>query len=90
MILYHWEFAKKADKDFSKMDKQIQIRIIKWLDEHIENSNNPRAWGKALEGNFGTLWRYRVGKYRIIANINDDKFTVIIVKTSKRNDVYKN
>ncbi|WP_125565396.1 type II toxin-antitoxin system RelE family toxin [Companilactobacillus insicii] len=90
MNTYTWEFAKKADKEFSKLDKQIQIRIIKWLDMHIEASNNPRAWGKALEGDLGTLWRYRIGKYRLIADIHDDKFVVVILKSSKRNDIYKN
>ena len=89
MNKYTWEFAKKADKEFSKLDKQIQIRIVKWLDTHIENSDNPRSWGKALEGEFGTLWRYRVGKYLIIADIHDNKFIVAALKTSKRNEIYK-
>jgi len=89
MKTYTWEFAKKADKDFQKLDQQIQRRMVKWLNEHIEGSTNPRAWGKALEGDLGTYWRYRVGGYRIIAAIEDDQFTVLVVKAAKRNDVYK-
>lgn len=87
---YTWSFDSKALKEFKKkLDKPVQVRIIKWLDSHIEGSNNPRVWGKALEGELGTLWRYRVGSYRIIADIQDNIFTVVVVKAGKRNDVYK-
>lgn len=84
------EFDRKALKDFQKeLDKPVQRRIIAWLDSHIEGSDNPHLWGKALEGKLGTLWRYRVGSYRIIADIRDNVFTVVVVKAGKRNDVYK-
>ncbi|WP_281165900.1 type II toxin-antitoxin system RelE family toxin [Liquorilactobacillus sicerae] len=64
-------------------------QIHNWLDKHIEGTNDPRIWGKVLEGDLGSLWRYRVGSYRIIANIQDEIFTVVVVKAGKRNDVYK-
>lgn len=87
---YTWAFDRKALKDFrKKLDKPVQRRIISWLDEHIEGADNPRVWGKALEGEFGTLWRYRVGSYLIIADIQDNIFTVVVVEAGKRNDVYK-
>ncbi|MBA1434316.1 type II toxin-antitoxin system RelE/ParE family toxin [Lactobacillus bombi] len=72
-----------------KLDIQVQKRIVKWLDSHIEGSTNSRVWGKSLEGELGTLWRYRVGSYRMIASIHDYKFLVEVVKAGKRNDVYK-
>lgn len=87
---FTWEFDRKALKDFQKeLDKPVQRRIIAWLDSHIERSDNPHLWGKALAGKLGTLWRYRVGSYRIIADIRDNVFTVVVVKAGKRNDVYK-
>ncbi|WP_057753454.1 type II toxin-antitoxin system RelE family toxin [Weissella kandleri] len=86
---YSVNFDKKALKEFRKLDKPVQKRIVTWLEQHISGSENPRLLGKALEGNFNTLWRYRVGNYRIIADIKDDEFIVLIVKTGKRNDVYK-
>lgn len=90
MMKYTWSFNQKALKDFKKnLDKPVQRRIINWLDKHIEGSNNPRVWGKVLEGELGTLWRYRIGSYRIIADIQDEVFTVVAVKAGKRNDVYK-
>lgn len=87
---FTWEFDRKAFKAFQKeLDKPVQRRIIAWLDSHIEGSDNPRPWGKALEGKLGTLWRYRVGSYRIIADIRDNVFTIVVVKAGKRSDVYK-
>ena len=87
---YTWSFNQRAFKDFQKsLDKPVQKRIIQWLDSHIEGSTNPKIWGKALTGELGPLWRYRVGSYRIIADIQDELFTVVVVKAGKRNDVYK-
>ena len=87
---FTWEFDRKALKDFQKeLDKPVQRRIIAWLDSHIEGSDNPHLWGKALAGKLGTLWRYRIGGYRIIADIRDNVFTVVVVKAGIRNDVYK-
>lgn len=86
---YHWQFAKKAAKEFSKLDLTVQRRLVRWLDEHIEGYDNPRAWGKALSGPLGTFWRYRVGNYRIIADIQDGQFTVLIVKAGKLGVIYE-
>lgn len=87
--MFDWEFNTKAEKQFSKLDKTVQKRILAWLNDNITESDNPRRQGKALEGDLGNFWRYRVGKYRIIADIKDDRFLVTVLKTDKRNDVYK-
>ena len=89
MKTYSQKFSVKTDKAFQKLDLQTQRRLVKWLNEHIQGASNPRAWGKALEGNLGTFWRYRIGSYRIIADIQDGDFVVLVVKATKRNDVYK-
>lgn len=87
--MYTWEFDKKAFKEFKKLDRYVQKRMVKWLDDHIEGTENPRQWGKALEGDKKTLWRYRVGAFRMIVDIVDTEFVVLMLKTAKRNDVYK-
>jgi mRNA interferase RelE/StbE len=86
---YHVKLEKKFEKQFQKLDSSIQRKIAKWLKQHIEGIENPRLLGKSLEGDFKTLWRYRVGKYRIIADIQDDNFVVLVIKAGKRNDVYQ-
>lgn len=87
--MYDWEFNKKAEKQFSKLDRIVQKRILAWLNNNITNSSNPRTFGKALEGELKTLWRYRIGKFRLIADISDEKFIVTVVKVGKRNDIYQ-
>ncbi|MGM0214543.1 type II toxin-antitoxin system RelE family toxin [Enterococcus sp. AZ109] len=87
--MYTWSFDKKAYKEFKKLDSLIQKRLVKWLDTHIEGTENPRQWGKALEGDKKTLWRYRVGSFRLIVDIIDNEFVVLVLKTGKRNDIYK-
>lgn len=87
--MFEWEFNAKAEKEFSKLDHVVQKRIIAWLNTNVHGSDNPRRQGKALVGELGSFWRYRVGKYRIIADIHDEIFIVTVLKTDKRNDVYK-
>lgn len=82
------EFNDKSKKDFSKLDKSIQIQILKKL-KFIESLDNPKDDGKPLAGNLLGLWRYRSGDYRILTQILDDKLIVLVVKISHRKDVYK-
>lgn len=80
-------FTKKAQKDLQKLDKPIQNKIVVELDQ-ILLLNNPREVGKCLTGSLSGLWRYRVGDYQIIVDIEDDIFTVIVVKIGHRKQVY--
>lgn len=87
--MYDWKFNEKAEKQFFKLDRNIQKRILAWLNNNVTDSVDPRIFGKSLEGELKTLWRYRVGKYRIIADISDKTFIVTVVKVGKRNDIYQ-
>ncbi len=68
-----------------KLDKQTAQRILDYMDERIAPLNDPRSTGKALSGPLGEPWRYRVGDYRIICDIQDGAFLVLVV----RSDVYR-
>ena len=70
------------------MDSTVQRRIVNWLKENLEGCENPRRLGKALSGEWSGYWRYRVGDYRIIAKIEDDKVIIFVVKIDKRGEVY--
>ena len=83
---FSWEFDIKAKKSFDKLDMPVKVRIIKWLNVNIKDCENPRLFGKALEGDLRNYWRYRVGKYRILADIKDEVFTVLVIKVDKRSD----
>jgi len=86
---FTWSFDTKAERQFSRLDRPIQQRLLKWMEVNIQDCENPRLFGKALEGDLGNLWRYRVGKYRLIADIQDGIFNVLVVKVSKRSDAYR-
>ena len=55
----------------------------------LENINNPGNFGKSLKGGLKDYWRYRIGNYRIIADINDDEVKILIIEIGRRKDIYK-
>lgn len=89
MKKYTVRYKRRAQKMLSKMDNQVQIRIKNWIKKNLEGCENPRAHGRALEGELRTFWRYRVGDYRIVADIQDEQILILIVEIDKRNDIYK-
>ena len=89
MISYHVELTKGAKKDLRKLDPSIRAMIVKWLRKNLENCSDPRAHGKALSGNLGGLWRYRVGNYRLIAEIHDDRLVILMLEIGHRSEIYQ-
>ena len=89
MKSYKVDYTTEARKIIDKLDNSVSKRILDWIKNNLEGCENPRAQGKALRGNLKGRWRYRVGSYRIIAQIQDDKVVILIVDVDKRNDVYK-
>ncbi|MBQ3434742.1 MAG: type II toxin-antitoxin system RelE/ParE family toxin [Selenomonadaceae bacterium] len=88
MKSYKVKMSSAARKKLKKMDSTIQARIVNWLKENLEGCENPRRLGKSLSGEWQGHWRYRVGDYRIIAKIEDDKVIIFVVKIDKRGEVY--
>lgn len=69
---------------------RVARRILKFLTERLAPSDNPRSLGAPLTGSkLGDFWKYRIGKYRVIASIEDDIVTILVLKVDKRSDVYK-
>lgn len=81
-------FADKAKKEFLKLDKPIQQQIQKFI-KKIEELENPRTSGKALVKNLSGRWRYRVGNYRLVCEIEDDKLVILVLRIAHRKEVYK-
>ena len=82
-----YRFTNKARKQFLKLDKSVQNRISKYMDE-VASLANPRARGKGLSGNLSEFWSYRVGDYRIVCRIQDNILQIEVVKVGHRRDVY--
>ena len=83
-------YTDTARKQLRKLDKQTARRIIDFMDARISGAENPRDTGKALTGPLlGTFWRYRVGDYRIICEIQDGKLCVLVIEIGHRREVYR-
>ncbi len=87
---YSIETTPRFDKEFKKLDKYTQ-RIIKgWIVKNLDQCDNPRLHGKALMSNRAGQWRYRIGDYRIIADIQDEKIVILLLTVAHRSKVYEN
>lgn len=86
-MIYEVRTTARFDKEFKKLDRGTQRLIKAWIEKHLINIENPRQHGKALTSNLNGLWRYRVGDYRIIAEIEDDKLIIIALKVGHRREV---
>ena len=83
-------YTATAKKQLRKLDKLAARRILDFMDERVAGAKNPRDTGKALTGPLlGTFWRYRVGDYRIICEIQDGKLCVLVIEIGHRRDVYR-
>ncbi len=83
------EFNKASRKQFKDLGKGVQAEICRYLEERIASDNDPRRFGKPLSSNFAGLWRYRVGDYRLICEIQTGTFIVLVLKIGHRKDVYR-
>ena len=84
------DYTETATKQLRKLDRQTARRIVDFLDERIAGQENPRSTGKALTGpTLGAFWRYRVGDYRIICDIQDGALCVLVVEVANRREVYR-
>lgn len=77
-----------AAKAINKLDKPVRDRIKAFLDQLVRQ-DNPRISGKALQGKLSAYWRYRVGDYRLICQIQDDELIVLVVELGHRKDIYR-
>jgi mRNA interferase RelE/StbE len=84
------EFSPVAQKELKKHDPQTAKRILKFLNERIAPLDNPRLIGEALTGSeLGNYWKYRVGDWRVIAEIQDKALRIIVVRIGNRREVYR-
>ena len=88
------EYLPKATRALDKLDERTRSILDGWIKNNLDGCENPRLHGKALQGPLlqGPLrgkWSYRVGDYRIVAEIQDDKILILIVDVAHRSKVYR-
>ena len=82
------KFTAKADKQLRKMDKGTQKLILNWIEKNLVDCSDPRAKGKGLTANRSGEWRYRIGSYRMICELQDEQLIILALEIGHRRDVY--
>ena len=86
--MYHVVFTNEAKNELKKLDRYTAMLLTAWVRKNLEGCSDPRQHGKGLTANRSGQWRYRVGDYRLVAEINDDTITILILTVGHCRDVY--
>jgi len=88
MTGYRVEFSELSRKQLMKLNPYIRTMIIKWVEKNLEGCENPRVHGKGLTANRSGQWRYRVGDFRLICEIQDNRLIILVLTIGDRKSVY--
>lgn len=88
-MTYRVETTSRFDREFKKLDFYTKRIIKSWIQKNIADCEDPKAHGKSLSGYKKGLWRYRIGDYRLICEIEDNKLVILALNIGHRRDIYK-
>ena len=86
---YRVETTPRFDREFKKLDRYTQRMLKAWIEKHLIDCTDPRQTGKGLGANRSGQWRYRIGDYRMICLIEDDRLVILALSIGHRRDIYK-
>lgn len=86
---YSVETTTRFDKEFKKLDSYTKCMIKAWIEKNLIGCTDPRQHGKGLTANRSGQWRYRIGDYRLICQIEDDRLVILALNIGHRSEVYK-
>lgn len=86
---YRLETTSRFDREFKKLDRYTQKILKSWIQSHLQDCEDPRAFGKGLTANCSDRWRYRIGDYRLLCEICDEKVVILTLSVGHRRDIYK-
>ena len=89
-MTYGVETTARFNKEFKKLDKYTQRLIKAWIEKNLVGTEDPRRHGKGLTANRNGQWRYRIGDYRLICNIDDGRLVILALSVGHRREVYDN
>jgi mRNA interferase RelE/StbE len=87
-LVWRIEITNTAKKQLSKLDHQVQVEIARYLRERIATGEDPRRYGAPLRKELAGRWKYRIGAYRLICEIQDEKILVLVLMIGHRSKVY--
>ena len=85
---FHVETTARFDREFKKLDRYTQRMIKAWIEKNLIGCEDPRAHGKGLTANRSGQWRYRIGDYRMICLIEDEKLVILALTVGHRSNIY--
>ena len=88
-MTYRVEVTERFEREFKKLDRYTQRMIKAWIGKNLEGCENPRQHGKGLTANRAGQWRYRIGDYRLICQINDGELLILALTVGHRREVYE-
>lgn len=88
-MMYRVETSSRFDREFRKLDKYTQRMIKAWITKNLIGCEDPRVHGKGLTANRSDQWRYRIGDYRLICQIEDAQLVILALSVGHRRDIYK-
>jgi mRNA interferase RelE/StbE len=83
------EFHPDAAKELKKLDRAVAARIVRTLETRIAPLDDPRSVGAPLKGEHEGYWRWRIGDYRVVARIEAERITILVVRVAHRREVYR-
>lgn len=86
--MYQVEYLPSAFKTLEKLDRFTKKIIVEWIEKNLVGTDNPRIHGKPLSANRKGQWRYRIGDYRVIAKIEDDRLIILVISIGHRKEIY--
>lgn len=89
MKMYRLIYSERAKQDVKKLDPYTKLMIKSWIEKWLLCCENPHAFGKALTANRKGQWRYRIGDYRLICTIEDDKLIILALAIAHRREAYE-
>ncbi len=88
MTKYEVVYSERAIKELKKLDKYTRQMIYAWIGKNLVGCENPRQHGRGLTANRSGQWRYRIGDYRLICQINDNELVILALSVGHRRSVY--
>ena len=85
---WHIETTARFDREFKKLDRYTQRMVKAWIEKHLVGFDDPRVYGKGLTANRSGQWRYRIGDYRMICLIEDEKLIILALSIGHRSSIY--
>lgn len=88
-MTYSLVITADVKKKIKKMDKHLGLMLARNMKSKLDDIEDPRSIGKALQGEYKGLWRYRIGSYRVICEIRDYELIVLAIDVGHRKDIYR-